>query len=59
MRVTPLAIFASALEPIDMLAAISADAEMTHPNKLVHEAIFVYTYAISFLVNNPALPGRS
>ena len=47
MRCTPLAVWASTLtKPEDLKAAIIADVEFTHPNPLVHEAVFIYSAAI-------------
>ena len=54
MRITPLAVWASALEDIkDVKAAVIQDAEFTHPNQLAQEAIFIYVAAVQHLLKNP------
>ena len=60
MRITPLIVWGSTLDdPFEFYKAIKADVEFTHPNRLVHDAIFLYGIAIQYLLNNPADPSRS
>jgi len=53
MRISPMIVWASALEDEDFFAAIIADVELTHPNRLVQDAIKVYSYCVKMLLNNP------
>jgi ADP-ribosylglycohydrolase len=53
MRIAPMIVWASALEETEFHKAIIADVELTHPNRLVHEAIMVYGTCIRELLNNP------
>lgn len=60
MRITPLAVWASGLESSeDLYKAVVTDVELTHPNKLVHQSIFIYCQAIQFLLNNPECKTRA
>lgn len=59
MRCTPMAVWASALEPEDLKKAIVCDAEFTHPNKLVQDCVFLYASTIRDLINNPTHPMRA
>ena len=53
MRCTPMAVWTSKLQKdSDIFKALIADASFTHPNKLVHSSIFIYTKAIHYLLNN-------
>ena len=45
--------WASPLEESDFFKAIIADVELTHPNRLVQEAVKVYSMCIKMLLNNP------
>ena len=47
MIITPMAVWLSKItDPKVMKKAIVADVELTHPNKLVHDAIFIYCLTI-------------
>jgi hypothetical protein len=60
MRCTPMVVFtASVTDEEDVYNAIIADVKMTHPNKLVQEAIWIYTVAIHHLLNNPTNHDRA
>lgn len=59
MRITPLIVWASALEEKDFFKAIVADVELTHPNRLVQDAIKVYGVAVKYLLNNPKDTNRA
>jgi len=50
---------ASVTNEDDIFQAINADVKMTHPNKLVQEAIKIYTVAIHHLLNNPTMQDRA
>jgi len=51
MRVAPLVVWASSLKtPEELYKAHKADAEFTHPNKVVHDTIFLYSTAIQYLL---------
>ena len=53
MRITPMIVWASSLEETDFFKAIVSEVEHTHPNKLVQDAIKVYSMAVKMLLNNP------
>ena len=54
MRITPLVVWTSSLEKLeDVKKAISADAQMTNCNQLVHDTIFIYTISIHYLLKHP------
>ena len=60
MRNTPLAVWASGLESAeDVYKAIVSDVSMTHPNRLVHSAIFLYALSIKYLLNNKDIENRA
>ena len=60
MRATPLCVWAANLkDPKDLYNAHKADAEFVHPNEIVHNAIFLYSIAIQYLLNNPTDPDRA
>ena len=42
MRCTPMAVFTAALKPEEAKKIMIADIEMTHPNTVVHDAIYLY-----------------
>jgi len=47
MRITPLAVWLSNITDMkEIKKVIVADVELTHPNKLVHDAIFIYCITI-------------
>ena len=53
MRVTPLSIWTSKLNDNDKIRRLLIqDAELTHPNSLVHSYIYLYSKAIHYLLNN-------
>ena len=53
MRITPLVVWCSLLpQPADIKKAINEDADFTHPNPLVKDAIFIYALTIIELLNN-------
>jgi hypothetical protein len=59
-RCVPMAIWSSSLESYaDIYKAIKNDAEFTHPDQDVHDAIFIFTIAIHYLLNNPSDPDRA
>ena len=60
MRLTPLCIFLSQLSDIDeMYKAVKAEAEFTHPNKLIHDMNFIWSATIQYLLNNLEEPNRA
>ena len=60
MRSTPMVVFtASVTDAEDIKQAIIADVKMTHPNKLVQEAIWIYSIAIHHLLKNPTIQTRA
>jgi hypothetical protein len=59
MRATPLAIYGSKLSLKELYLLTDADVKMTHPNYLVHEAVFMYCVAIKLLLDNRHLPEKS
>lgn len=49
-----MAIYASKLTNYDdIYKAIKADVEFTHSHLIVHEACFLYSSAIIYLINHP------
>lgn len=62
MRCMPNAIFGANLVHYrkfkELKDLVVADAKFVHPNKIVHEAIFVYIAAMGYLLNNPHDPKR-
>ena len=53
MRCTPMAVFTSSVQKKeDAKNAILIDVKMTHPDKLVQEAILTYQLAIHYLLNH-------
>ena len=53
MRITPLAVWASMIsDPTKHKAVITAEAELTHRSPVVHDAAFVYSQAIAYLLLN-------
>lgn len=60
MRITPLTVWLSQLtDQQEMKKAIVTDVQFTHPNQLVHQAVFLYSSAISVLLQNPNDPERA
>ena len=59
-RCMPMAIWSSSLESYeDIYKAVTNDAEFTHPDQDVHDAIFIFTIAIKYLLDNPTDPDRA
>jgi len=54
MRITPMIVWASSLEETEFFKAIVSECEHTHPNRLVQDAIKVYSLAVKMLLNNPS-----
>ena len=55
-----MAVFTSSVtNDDDIKNAILADVEMTHPNPLVKEAIWIYQCSIHYLLNNLTHPNRA
>ena len=55
MRITPLAVWTSSLSTLEEVrTAVVNDVEFTHPNVLVHDAVFIYCKAIHYLLLNPS-----
>lgn len=55
-----MAIWSSSLKtPEEIYRACKAEVEFTHPNKLVQDAIYLYSVAIQYLLLNPADPDRA
>ena len=52
MRIFPIAVWAAELSDEEFLRAITAEVELTHPNKIVHCAAKVYSMCIKILLNN-------
>ena len=53
MRCTPLAVFTAGVNnQSDIKKAILSEVKMTHPNKLVQEAVYIYQCTIHYLLNN-------
>ena len=53
MRCTPMAVFTAGLtNKQEIINTILSDVKMTHPDPLVHEAIYIYQFAIHHLLNN-------
>ena len=51
MRITPLAVWLSKVtNPQEIKKVVVADVSMTHPNKLVHDCVFIYCMTIRFLL---------
>ena len=47
MRAAPTAVWASGLTQVeDFYMAVKADVEFNHPNKVVHDAVFLYSSTI-------------
>ncbi len=60
MRCTPMAVWTSNLkDDIEIKNAISEDVEMSHPNQVVVNAVFLYSKAIHYLINNPSEKDRN
>ena len=60
MRCTPLAVWTSKLDDNNIKYQIlKSEAEITHPNPVVHDVIFLYCKAIQILINNPEDQDRS
>lgn len=60
MRCTPMVVFTASVSNVDDIKqAIISDIKMTHPNKLVQEAIWIYSIAIQYLLNNPTVHNRA
>ena len=54
-----MAVFGSKLSLKELRTITDADVLMTHPDKLVQEAVFVYCATIQFLLNNKDKADRS
>lgn len=60
MRITPLAVWLSDITDIKQIKkAVVADVELTHPDKLVHDAIFIYCIAIRYLLKKSYVLDRA
>jgi len=60
MRCMPLIVWASSLtRNQDIYRAHKADAEFTHPDVEVHDAIFIYSITIKYLLDHPNDPDRA
>ena len=61
MRIMPLAVWSSTLfeQPIEVYDALIADSELTHANRLVTSAIFIYGIAVNYLLNFVDDPNRA
>lgn len=60
MRITPLAVWAADID--DLLQhrdVIIAQNELTHSNPLVHDAAFVYSQVIRFLIKNADMADKA
>jgi ADP-ribosylglycohydrolase len=53
MRITPLIVWASSLPDADFLRVIISDVQHTNPNRLVHDAVKIYSMALKMLLNYP------
>ena len=51
MRITPLSIFTHKLDSHQMYAAVRLQTMFTHANETVIAACYLYTFAISKLIN--------
>jgi ADP-ribosylglycohydrolase len=51
MRLTPLCVFLAQLPPNEMYAAVRLQTLFTHSNEEVIAACYLYTFAISKLIN--------
>ena len=61
MRCTPLAVWTSSIasDLYSLKNILKQECEMTHSNSIVYDAIFVYTAAIHYLLNNPTDENRA
>ena len=50
MRLTPLSVFCSKLPPIDVYHAVRLQTKFTHSNEIAIGACYLYTFAISKLI---------
>lgn len=54
MRITPMIVWAAGVKDnSNFCKAIIADAELTHANRLVFDAMSIYSLAVRYLLNNP------
>ena len=55
-RITPLIVYLSELQEENNYQKfrdiLSIEINLTHPNKLVHQAVHLYSIAIKYLLNN-------
>ena len=59
MRIMPMVVCASSLKnPKDVCDALIADTDLTHANRLVKSATFIYGMALYYLVNQPTDKNR-
>lgn len=68
MRATPMAVLGAGMQGMnptkmedyaDLQEYVALDAGHTHPQKLVHDAIFLYCLAIGHLLRNPLEKDRA
>ena len=59
MRATPMAVFMSRSTEEYRFNAVTTEASMTHSNKVVQQAIFLYCHSIGHLLRNPNEPNRA
>jgi ADP-ribosylglycohydrolase len=52
MRISPLIVWAADLSDENFCKAIRCDTEITHPNKVVQEAVIVFSLTVRFILRN-------
>ena len=59
MRATPMAVYMSRSTEDEMFKEVTTEVSMTHPNKVVQQAIFLYCHSIGHLLRHPNNPNRA
>jgi ADP-ribosylglycohydrolase len=55
MRITPLIVWARELSDEDFEKAIRLQSYLTHSDDMLHEATFIYSYAIRKIIKDPSV----
>ena len=59
MRTTPLAVWGSGLTKEELREVVKSEVGLTHPNSTSADTVYIYNFAIKFLLDNKEDPEKT